>query len=322
MWRQRSRVVWLKQGDRNTNYFHGKASQRRNNNSINKLKDDMGCWWSGDIHCEMILVKYFANIFTTYSPINIPEVCSVIQDKLSLNLVSWCEAEFTALEVKEAISQMHPLKALGLYGKDPSAISNTFVTLIPMCKNPKTPKDFQPISLCNMVIKIVTKTIANRVKVILHEIIDEEQSLFVQDDSLFFVRAGENEVDCVMNVIRVYQESSGQGVNLEKYEASFSQMIPVGVCHEIESMLAKLWWGSKNRERKIHWLGWDKMATSKGVRGMGFRGIGNFDTSLLGKHFWRLLSNDNSLFSKVFNSRYYPKCSIIEAPVGFNPSYA
>ncbi|CAI8593474.1 unnamed protein product [Vicia faba] len=116
MWRQRSRVVWLKQGDRNTNYFHGKASQRRNNNSINKLKDDMGCWWSGDIHCEMILVKYFANIFTTYSPINIPEVCSVIQDKLSLNLVSWCEAEFTALEVKEAISQMHPLKALGLYG--------------------------------------------------------------------------------------------------------------------------------------------------------------------------------------------------------------
>jgi len=59
-------------------------------------------------------------------------------------------------------------------------MNKTFIALIPKCKNPTSPKDFRPISLCNVVMKIVTKTIANRLKKILPEIIDEEQSAFVK----------------------------------------------------------------------------------------------------------------------------------------------
>lgn len=33
---------------------------------------------------------------------------------------------------------------------------------------------------------------------------------------------------------------------------------------------------------------------SKGVGGMGFRGISEFNTSLLVKHYWRLLSDDHT----------------------------
>lgn len=50
-------------------------------------------------------------------------------------------------------------------------------------------------------------------------------------------------------------------------------------------MLAKFWWGSKNGEMKIHWLSWDRLEWAKRVGGMGFRGIGDFNTSLLGKHY-------------------------------------
>ena len=42
MWAQRSRVLWLKDGDKNTQFFHSKASQRRRTNYINGLFDDSG----------------------------------------------------------------------------------------------------------------------------------------------------------------------------------------------------------------------------------------------------------------------------------------
>lgn len=59
-------------------------------------------------------------------------------------------------------------------------MNKTFIVLIPKCKNPSSPKDFRPISLFNMIMKIVTKTIANRLKALLPAVIDEEQSAFVK----------------------------------------------------------------------------------------------------------------------------------------------
>ncbi|KAL5736834.1 hypothetical protein ACOSQ2_031622 [Xanthoceras sorbifolium] len=41
-WRQRSRALWLKEGDKNTKNFHSKASQRKKRNQILGLVDDDG----------------------------------------------------------------------------------------------------------------------------------------------------------------------------------------------------------------------------------------------------------------------------------------
>jgi len=64
--------------------------------------------------------------------------------------------------------------------RDPEDINKTFIALIPKGKNLASPKDFRPISLCNVVMKIVTKTIAKRIKQILSDIVDEEQNDFVK----------------------------------------------------------------------------------------------------------------------------------------------
>lgn len=63
--------------------------------------------------------------------------------------------------------------------RDRKDINDTHIMLIPKCKTSVTPKAFKPISLCNMVMKIASKSIANRIKKILPDVVDEEQSGFV-----------------------------------------------------------------------------------------------------------------------------------------------
>lgn len=58
-------------------------------------------------------------------------------------------------------------------------LNHTYITLIPMIEKPRDVTEYRPISSCNVIYRIIAKTIANRLKQILHHGIYPNQSAFI-----------------------------------------------------------------------------------------------------------------------------------------------
>lgn len=73
-WNKIAKVSWLKNGDKNTRFFHQKASQRRSRNLIQSLQDENGDIVQEEVELVNLLNNYFQNIFSTSNPNNISEI--------------------------------------------------------------------------------------------------------------------------------------------------------------------------------------------------------------------------------------------------------
>lgn len=60
-------------------------------------------------------------------------------------------------------------------------LNHTFITLIPKKLQPVIPQDFRPIGLCNVIYKLIVKTLADRLKPHLPDYIDHSQAVFIQN---------------------------------------------------------------------------------------------------------------------------------------------
>ena len=69
-------------------------------------------------------------------------------------------------------------------GVIPPSINWTFITLILKVQSPKKVSEYRPISLCNIIYKLVSKVIANRLKGAFPSIISESQSAFQSDKAI------------------------------------------------------------------------------------------------------------------------------------------
>ena len=64
-------------------------------------------------------------------------------------------------------------------GLMPEGVNSTSITLIPKVSNPLSMLDYRPISLCNVIYKVISKCLVNRLRPLLDDLISAEQSAFI-----------------------------------------------------------------------------------------------------------------------------------------------
>ncbi|WOH14642.1 hypothetical protein DCAR_0934162 [Daucus carota subsp. sativus] len=193
-WSQRAKQFWLKNGDQNSRFFHSFANGRRKQNQLKGLRNANGEWTDDDKEMQNIVVNYFEDL----------EVVNHVTEEQNEMLIQPILKE----EVKAAIFSMHPEKSPGEDGLNPAfyqtywnivgddvykfcgnffetgvmqnEVNRTVVCLIPKIKNPQGVMDLRPISLCNVLVRTLSKVLANRLKRCLPTLISINQSAFVE----------------------------------------------------------------------------------------------------------------------------------------------
>ena len=77
-WKQKSRVFWLRERDKNTKFFHGLTKQRRARNQITQLLDANGNIAEDEECLVAIATSYFRQIFESSIPEDIEEALSEV----------------------------------------------------------------------------------------------------------------------------------------------------------------------------------------------------------------------------------------------------
>ena len=109
-WKQRSRVSWLKEEDRNTSYFHHKASQRRRRNAIKSLKLEKGEGIKTDGQIEQHIKEFYKKLFSSDGA-EVELFADIIDQRLDDQMKSELMKDFSKQEIFDALGQMHPWKA-------------------------------------------------------------------------------------------------------------------------------------------------------------------------------------------------------------------
>lgn len=173
------------------------------------IKNEKGEWeWVyGQNKVANVVVNYFKEIFSSSTPTYLDYILSQMGHSVIDQMYEHLQKPFVEEEILSAIHQISATKILGSNGMpglfyqkfqhiihanilitildilnnniNPSYLSHAYICLIPKIKKLDTPKDYIPISLCNLIIKTFTKTLANKLKTVLPDIIHSIQIAFV-----------------------------------------------------------------------------------------------------------------------------------------------
>lgn len=205
-WRQKSRALWLWEGDKCTKFFHRVANAHRRFNSIESLNIDGGAS-SDQVVIKEHVAGHFEHLLSEAHAWR-PTVDGLAFEAIDQNSSAWLERPFEEEEVQQVIRKMNKDKTPGpdgftmaffqscwevvredvmlvfqkffTYGKFEKSLNATFIALVPEKAGAIKVQDYRPISLVGSVYKILSKVLANRMSSVMTKIISKSQNAFVK----------------------------------------------------------------------------------------------------------------------------------------------
>lgn len=212
LWFQKSRSQRIVDGDRNTKYYHTKTIIRRRKNQVRTLCTEENGWEDDPGRLKEMIRDYFVNLFLEDNAAREPLITKTSYLANFADHHEFLGARATQAEVKKALFAMGPHKAPSEDGypavffqncwqtvgmslhhfvsqvwDNPTLIAqvnNTLLALIPKVDKQEFVSQFRPIALCNVVYKLITKIVVNRIKPFLDGIISPFQSSFIPGQNI------------------------------------------------------------------------------------------------------------------------------------------
>ncbi|KAK9704710.1 hypothetical protein RND81_07G006500 [Saponaria officinalis] len=210
---QRAKIHHIKLSDSNTSYFYAAVATRRYQNVIGSVIDRHGHAHSSPDGVAAAFTDYYQFLLGSTDSVFIPEPTVSYSVGVSAPQALLLTAAVTTEEIKSTLFGMGSRKSPGLDGFSSELFkasweiiskdfidavrsffrsgkmlwyaNTTVLTLIPKKSSASSVVDYRPIACCTLFYKVVSKILANRLKVVLPSLIGYEQAAFVAHISIF-----------------------------------------------------------------------------------------------------------------------------------------
>ncbi|KAJ0797800.1 putative RNA-directed DNA polymerase [Helianthus annuus] len=205
--KQRARSKWAMEGDDNTAYFHGVVNGRKSSNAIHGFNVN-NQWISKPKKIKKLVFEFFREKFKEDAPER-PYLELDNAKRISEAEAAALIEQFSIEEIKQAVFDCGSDRAPGPDGFNMKFIkrfwrffeedfknifdmffdtgtfsrgtTSSFIVLIPKEKDPIDLGNYRPINLIGILNKVISKALANRLKLVIGGVISANQTAFLKD---------------------------------------------------------------------------------------------------------------------------------------------
>ncbi|GJW21025.1 RNA-directed DNA polymerase, eukaryota, reverse transcriptase zinc-binding domain protein [Tanacetum coccineum] len=204
---QKAKINWLKEGDKNSAYFHSILRTKKNKSRVEKICKENRSRVDGEKVLEKFVNHFQSFLGKSQLVQTLSNMNEFVQAKLSKEEALAMIAMVTDEDIKATLLDIDSSKPAGLdrytscffkrawscignniclaikeffqNGKVPGEINGTLIALVPKIDTPNKVSDFRLIACCNVLYKCISKILTNIIKDGLSKVVSLNQSAFI-----------------------------------------------------------------------------------------------------------------------------------------------